>query len=113
MRLAAAAAAALAWLAGCGGGSGGGAGEPPAGPPPLAASSTYAQQCAPSNTLAAAALRIGSLDVEKKWLRSYMREAYLWYDEVPTVNAGSSEFSRTWDVAASMDAYFYACSRHG
>ncbi len=74
----------------------------------MATSSTYAQQCAPSNTLAAASLRNGSLDLEKKWLRSYMGEAYLWYDEVPTVDAASSEFSRTWDVAASMDAYFYA-----
>lgn len=106
MRLAAA--AVLAGLAGCGGGGGSGGGEPLAGPPPLAASITHAQQCAPTNTLAADSLRSGSIDTEKQWLRSYMNEAYLWHDEVPVVDAGSPQYSSTWDVAAAMDAYFHA-----
>ena len=96
-------------VAACGGGGGdgsGGGGTPAQ--PQLAPSSSFAQQCAPTNTRASAALRVGSLDVEKQWLRSYMDEAYLWYDQVPSVNAALPQYSGTADVASSMDAYFYA-----
>lgn len=90
---------------------GGGGGDPPAPPPPPAAlppSSTLAQQCAPTNALAAAANRTGSLEQEKRWLRSYFDEAYLWYREVPVVDPTLAAFSNTANVPASMDAYFDA-----
>jgi C-terminal processing protease CtpA/Prc len=93
-------------LAACGGGGGGGA---DAGGPPLPASSDdYAQRCAPTNPLASASLRNGSLEVEKKWLRSYMDEAYLWYEQIPSVNAALPSYSDSTDVPASMGRYFYA-----
>jgi hypothetical protein len=103
-----AAAAALAMtllLAGCGGGGGGGGGGglpfivPPTTNPPggggggdaggLVASSSVAAQCAaPRNgidpdTGAAYPDRAGSLDLEKSWVRSWIDETYLWYNEVP------------------------------
>lgn len=118
----------LGLLAGCGGG-GGRAGTPllgPANPPgdsggssgnggntggasadPAGPSASFAQQCAPANTLAAASLRTASLDTEKKWLRAYFDEAYLWRDEVPRVDPNRAGFSGG-DVPAAMDAYFEA-----
>jgi len=51
---------------------------------------------------------VGSLDVEKRWLRSYMDEAYLWYDQVPSIDASQPQYSGTADIAGSMDAYFYS-----
>lgn len=97
-------------LGACGGGGGGGDAGGGSTPPTaqLAPSSTYAQQCAPTNTLASASQRTGSLDIEKKWLRSYMDEAYLWYDQVPQVNAGLAAYSDTGNIVSSMDAYFDA-----
>jgi len=74
----------------------------PAGP-----SASFAQQCAASNTLAAANLRTASLKNEKQWLRAYFDEAYLWRDEVPHVNPSQAAYSGT-DTAAAMDAYFEA-----
>ena len=119
-------------LAGCGGG-GGPAGTPifPAGdsagssgssgsassgsgnsdassnrsPDPAGPSASFAQQCAANNTLAASNLRTSNLDTEKKWLRAYFDEAYLWRDEVPRVDP--SGYS-SGDTHAAMDAYFEA-----
>ena len=101
-------------LASCGGGG------PDAGTPPFgnvngsggggsgqAASSTLAQRCAPDNPLASAANRSGSLDVERRWVRAYMDEAYLWYREIPSVDATRAEFNLA-DVPASLDNYFDA-----
>jgi len=106
---------------GSGGGSGGGgsggsdggadagvAGRGDAPGPQFPPSSIYAQQCAPTDMLASAEQRTGSLDIEKKWLRSYMDEAYLWFDQVPSVDARLPQYSDTNDAAASMDAYFNA-----
>ena len=105
----------VAALAACGGGGGGGGIAPPVTPPAppapspgLPASSTLAQQCAPTNTLAPAGNRNGSLDTEKRWVRSYMDEAYLWYREIPTVDPALPQFSNTGNVTASLDAYFSA-----
>jgi carboxyl-terminal processing protease len=102
-------------VAACGGGGGGGgehtelpSGGSGQGSPSLRPSSTYAQQCAPTNPFASASLRTGSLTVEKNWLRSYMDEAYLWYDQVPVVNAALPQYSDTANVGASLDAYFRA-----
>ncbi len=99
---AAAAALALTFLL-AGGGGGGGGGlpfvVPPTTNPPasggggdgggLVASSSVAAQCAaPRNgidpdTGAAYPDRAGSVDLEKSWVRSWIDETYLWYNEVP------------------------------
>ncbi|MEO7828779.1 MAG: S41 family peptidase [Roseateles sp.] len=103
-------------LSGCGGGGGGGSsvgnapgfGTPTAtSPDPAGPSASFAQQCAPGNTLAAANLRTSSLSTEKKWLRSYFDEAYLWRDEVPRVDPSESRFSGS-DTYAAIDSYFEA-----
>lgn len=109
-------------LLACGGG-GGDAGTPKFGPEPAPApapapsplppaslqpSSVYAQQCAPENSLAPQASRLGSLGIEKQWMRSYFDEAYLWRDEVPQVDASASSYSNTRNVQASLEAYFDA-----
>jgi len=86
--------AVLAALAACGGGSGG-VSVPLAAPAattgdPIVASSTVAGQCAaPRNgvdpdTGAAFPDRPGSVNTEKAWIRGWIDETYLWFDEVPT-----------------------------
>jgi carboxyl-terminal processing protease len=92
-----------ALLSACGGGGGSGSVPNSAGIPPSAQS---AQQC--SAPYASAALKTGSLSVEKQWLRSYFDEAYLWYDEVPVVDATAAAYSNTADVYTSLDNYFDA-----
>jgi carboxyl-terminal processing protease len=90
-----------ALLAACGGGGGGG--EPPVG--------DGAQVCAPTNPYRADAdgpTTTGTLDNEKAWVHSYMDEAYLWYSEMPAVNAGQAQFSNTANVGLSLDNYFNA-----
>jgi len=83
-------------LAACGGGGGNPgicvsgselvcAGDPPA-PAPL-------------GTASDALSNICTLEGEKQFTRAYLDEVYLWYDEIPAVNAAS--YSR-------LDAYFYA-----
>ncbi|MFN3304642.1 MAG: S41 family peptidase [Roseateles sp.] len=116
-------------LAGCGGGGGGagtplfrdavtpgggssggsspGGSSPGASADPAGPSASFAQQCAANNTLAAASLRNSTLDTEKKWLRAYFDEAYLWRDEVPRVDPGAAAYSGS-DAYAAMDAYFEA-----
>ncbi len=88
-------------LAACGGG-GGGSSNSPSGDP------QFAQQCAPSNPLAPASSRTGSLITEKQWVRSYFNDNYLWYDEVPNVNANASPYSNANDVYGSLSNYFRA-----
>jgi carboxyl-terminal processing protease len=73
----------------------------------LPASSTLAQQCAATNTLAPQASRTATLDVERRWVRSYMDEAYLWYREIPAVNTADAQFNLA-DVPTSLDNYFEA-----
>ncbi len=116
-------------LSGCGGGGGssgspvlgtggnGDSGAPvfgsPSTPPsnssygPAGPSSSFAQQCAPGNTLAAANLRTASLTAEKNWLRAYFDEAYLWRDQVPSVDPSLASYSGS-DAYAAMDNYFEA-----
>lgn len=113
----AAIAAAALLIAGCGGG-GGDAGTPPfgnvssgggsgGGSGSLPASSTLAQQCSPDNPLAPSANRTANLDTERRWVRSYMDEAYLWYREVPTVDGTRPEYNLS-DVPLALDNYFDA-----
>lgn len=103
MRLAALMLAAA--LSACGGGGSSGTVPNSNG---IAPSAQSAQQCSATNPYASAALKTGSLSVEKQWLRSYFDEAYLWYDEVPVVDATAAAFSDTADVYASLDNYFDA-----
>ncbi len=106
--------AAAALVASCGGGG------PDAGTPPfgniganpgggsgLPASSSLAQQCASQNPLAPANRRTATLDTERRWVRSYMDEAYLWYREIPNVNTADPLFN-TASVPESLDNYFEA-----
>jgi len=93
--------AAAATLTACGGGGGGDEYNER-----LAGSQQYAQQCAPTNPYAST--HGGSLAVEKQWVRAYLNDAYLWYDEVPNVNAGAALYSNTSDVYGSLDNYFEA-----
>ncbi|KAF1068279.1 hypothetical protein [Variovorax sp.] len=87
-------------LAGCGGGGGGGGGGLPFIPGPgggtpgdddaIVASSSVAGQCAaPRGGINPATGigypdRAGSLAIEKRWVRAWIDETYLWYNEVPT-----------------------------
>ncbi|WP_418127289.1 S41 family peptidase [Variovorax sp. KK3] len=91
-------------LVGCGGGGGGGGGgflplaalpQQPAAPAPAAdepivESSSVAGSCAAPrvgvdpDTGAVFPDRSGSVDDEKRWLRAWIDETYLWFDEVPS-----------------------------
>jgi carboxyl-terminal processing protease len=90
-------------IAGCGGGGGGDSSPAPA----ANTSAQLAQQCSAGNTYATGA-RLGSLDIEKRWVRAYIDEAYLWYDEVPSVNAADPRFSDNLYVPYSLSQYFDA-----
>lgn len=101
MRWGAGVVAGLALTACGGGGGGGGAGggnlaalalmQAPATAPsePIAASSTVADRCAAPRIGTDPATgtpfrdRAGTLDDEKHWVRSWIDETYLWFDEVP------------------------------
>jgi C-terminal processing protease CtpA/Prc len=108
---------AAALVAACGGGG------PEAGTPPfgnatndfgrgggsgsLPTASSLAQQCAADNPLAPSNRRVATLDTERRWVRSYMDEAYLWYREIPSVSTSDPLFN-TGSVPQSLDNYFDA-----
>lgn len=51
----------------------------------------------------------GSLADERDWLRTYMDEVYLWYEQIPNVNPNAYTVSGHGGSAmAAMDAYFEA-----
>jgi carboxyl-terminal processing protease len=114
-RSVASAVVAVALVAACGGGgSDSGAPPPPAGGSNggssgngLPASSTLAQQCSAENSLAPANSRTSTLATERRWVRSYLNEAYLWYREVPTVSTADPLFN-TASVPESLNNYFQA-----
>lgn len=86
-RLAAVALGASLLLAACGGGGGGDSAA--LSPPPSArfgASSSYAGDC--------------TLDGQKKFIRAYMDEVYLWYSEIPEVDA--SQYSNIPDYFSAL-----------
>lgn len=105
-------------LLGCGGGGGGDdGGTAPASDDP------YVQRTASANGKAAICAaprsgndpyngnqpypdRQGSIDDEKKWLRAFMGDIYLWYREIPSVNAAPYTVSSYGSVPAALDAYF-------
>lgn len=96
------AAAVFVALASCGGGGGSSA-------PPLVGAG--AQSCSVNNPYRADATSpttLGNLGTEKTWLRDYVDHQYLWYSEVPNVNASAAAFSNESDVFTSLDNYFNA-----
>jgi C-terminal processing protease CtpA/Prc len=106
--------AAAALVASCGGGGAdagtppfGNIGSNPGGGSSLPASSALAQQCSNLNPLAPTNRRTATLDTERRWVRSYMDEAYLWYREIPGVNTADPLFN-TASVPESLDNYFQA-----
>ena len=108
-RLALGLATAVAWLAGCGGG-GGGADPPPSQPTALAASSTLAEVCAApraAGTIDPFTGRAygdvqGTIDDEKNFVRSWIDETYLWYQDVRALPATTLDASGY----ASAKSYF-------
>ncbi len=104
-----------ATLAACGGG-GDNSGQTPfptptPSPAPPPASDDTAQVCAPTNPYVAdatAPTTTGTLANEKAWLHTYMTGAYLWYGEMPAVDASLAAYSSTADVYGSLDNYFQA-----
>jgi carboxyl-terminal processing protease len=100
-----AALAIAAALSACGGG---GDSNAVGNSPGIPASAQSAQQCSPTNDYASASLKTGSLTIEKQWLRSYFDEAYLWYNEVPTVDANAAAYSDAANVYTSLNNYFKA-----
>jgi hypothetical protein len=94
-RAACLAAASLALLmSGCGGGGGGAS--------PAASSTGTAATAAVATSLFAPSASLANqctVETEKRWERSYVDEAYLWYDQVPQVPAGAY---------ATPEAYFDA-----
>ncbi|OUM02131.1 S41 family peptidase [Variovorax sp. JS1663] len=103
-------------LSGCGGGGGGGGDgflplaappqqqqQPAASDEPIVESSSVAGLCAAPrtgidpDTGAAFPDRGGSLDDEKRWLRGWIDETYLWFDEVPrTLRSGDYATPIAW-----------------
>jgi len=78
-------------LAACGGGGGGGSSSsgPPPDPDAILPSAAFAAQCAAPragidpDTGSLYADRQGSATEEKRWVRAWIDETYLWFDEVP------------------------------
>ncbi|MES2581409.1 MAG: S41 family peptidase [Pseudomonadota bacterium] len=101
-------------LLACGGG-GSGPTAPVATPPApadtgtgvLASAASLAQQCAAPR--AGTPDRQGSIDTEKSWVRSFMDETYLWYKDVPVVNAANYTLAGNGNsVLQTLNAYFQA-----
>jgi len=105
----------LGLLVACGGG-GGGAPAPvvtvtpaPTDTPTtvLASAASLAQQCVAPR--AGSSDRQGSIDTEKSWVRSFMDETYLWYKDIPAVNAATFTLANNGNsVIQTLDAYFQA-----
>ena len=95
-------------LAAWGGGGGGGAPAPVDLPTAsLASAASLAQQCVAPR--AGTTDRQGSIDTEKSWVRSFMDETYLWYKDIPAVNAANFTLANNGNsVIQTLDAYFQA-----
>lgn len=110
------AASLLALLTACGGGGGGGSSTAPEPVPvPVEPTSTQlAQICAKENPYIADATgktTIGTVADEKKWIKAYMNERYLWYRDIPKLNADDARYNVTTNGALngvrSVANYFY------
>lgn len=99
----------IATLAACGGG--GGAPEPGADARP---SSALAQICSADNLLKVDALsetRVGTLADERNWIQAYLDERYLWYRDMPSVQASDPAYNiatgtRWQNFAQSVSNFF-------
>jgi carboxyl-terminal processing protease len=88
----------------------GGGGESPPAVDTAATSSALAQICAANNpyaTDATSPTQVGVLDDEKKWLKAYLNERYLWYRNMASVDGTASVYNQS-SVASSLYYYFYA-----
>ena len=96
------AAASALVLNACGGGGGGGSESTPA---------VSAQKCSVTNPYrfdADSTTTNGTLTDEKAWLKKYVTDSYLWYREIPVVNAADASFSDENHTYQSIDSYFEA-----
>jgi C-terminal processing protease CtpA/Prc len=98
----------LLCLAGCGGSS-----SNNSLPTSQSTSKELAQICAKESPYAAKSSlpsTPGVLADEKKWIKAYMSERYLWYKDMPVVNADDSRYnvltSGALDVWSSLQNYF-------
>ena len=59
---------------------------------------------------ASTATKAGTLADEKKWVKAYMTERYLWYRDIPTLNADDARYgvltNGLLDVWTSLSNYF-------
>ncbi|MDO5101889.1 MAG: S41 family peptidase [Lautropia sp.] len=99
-------------LAACGGGPSGRQTAAPNVDPAIGYSDQYANQCAPENPLARHAsgglldgYRAGSVETEQQFVRAYMNEAYLWYQEMTPLNPALPRYRRT-PFEEAMTNYF-------
>ena len=105
----------LVLLTACGGGGSGGGGGSPTEPGPVApTSSQLAQICAKENPYiadATAKTTIGTVADENNWIKAYMNERYLWYRDIPKLNADDVRYNVTTNgslnVVRSVANYFY------
>lgn len=101
--------AAICMVAACGGG-GGSAGTSAFGQQP-GGDTSLAQRCSPNNPYrgdATAATGTGTLAIERSWIRSYIDEAYLWYEKVPAVDTASYNNDTPQGFMSSISGYFKA-----
>jgi carboxyl-terminal processing protease len=88
-----------ALLVSCGGGGGGSSDLPTA--------ASVANQCTAPR--AGTSDTAGSIDTEKTWVRSFMNETYLWYQDIPQVDAASYTAAAYGNSTyKALDAYFRA-----
>lgn len=104
--------ASAAWLAACGGGGGD---DRSLWEQRTARSAVYAAQCSaprsgadPFNGNTPYPDRQGTLDDEKRWLRTYLDEIYLWYREIPGVDPAPYTAAAYGSPYAALDGYFKA-----
>ena len=70
--------------------------SPEPGPAPGPGSAELAQMCAKGNPFvssAATTTREGSLEDEKRWIRAYMDERYLWYRDIPGLDLAAPRYN--------------------
>jgi carboxyl-terminal processing protease len=89
-------------LVSCGGGGSGGGGDSD-----IPSSASVANQCtAPRPGTSDGA---GSIDTEKSWVRSFMNETYLWYQDIPKIDSTNYTVAAYGNsVPRALDAYFRA-----
>ncbi len=101
----------LAGLSGCGGGGGS---LPVTAPGPESSSAALAQICAAQNPWVGDAISkttVGTLADEKSWIKAYMSERYLWYKDIPVIDANAPRYNLSTNgllnTIGSVVNYFY------